>query len=669
MNISSGAVQAVLPPPALALEWGEGHARALSPQVVSFPTALECLIRRSRSASASVRRVSDPASPPGTLPAQKNTRCLRKEAGGALARKRALVRGAPYQPSAAAPPVPRHCPAAAPARPSPFPSVDSALGAAMQQVLDNLTELPSSTGAEEIDLIFLKGIMENPIVKSLAKAHERLEDSKLEAVSDNNLELVNEILEDITPLINVDENAAELVGILKEPHFQSLLEAHDIVASKCYDSPPSSPEMNNSVNNQLLPVDAIRILGIHKRAGEPLGVTFRVENNDLVIARILHGGMIDRQGLLHVGDIIKEVNGHEVGNNPKELQELLKNISGSVTLKILPSYRDTITPQQVFVKCHFDYNPYNDNLIPCKEAGLKFSKGEILQIVNREDPNWWQASHVKEGGSAGLIPSQFLEEKRKAFVRRDWDNSGPFCGTISSKKKKKMMYLTTRNAEFDRHEIQIYEEVAKMPPFQRKTLVLIGAQGVGRRSLKNRFIVLNPTRFGTTVPFTSRKPREDEKDGQAYKFVSRSEMEADIKAGKYLEHGEYEGNLYGTKIDSILEVVQTGRTCILDVNPQALKVLRTSEFMPYVVFIAAPELETLRAMHKAVVDAGITTKLLTDSDLKKTVDESARIQRAYNHYFDLIIINDNLDKAFEKLQTAIEKLRMEPQWVPISWVY
>ncbi|XP_016849859.1 protein PALS2 isoform X1 [Anolis carolinensis] len=564
----------------------------------------------------------------------------------------------------------------------------------MQQVLDNLTDLPPSTGAEEIDLIFLKGIMENPIVRSLAKAHERLEDSKLEAVSDNNLELVNQILEDIRPLVNKDENIAELVGILKEPHFLSLLEAHDIVASKCYESPPSSPEMNNSsVNNQIVPVDAIRILGIHKRAGEPLGVTFRVENNDLVIARILHGGMIDRQGLLHVGDIIKEVNGHEVGNNPKELQELLKSISGSVTLKILPSYRDNIIPQQislqqdelhslasssylstefvykVYVKCHFDYNPYNDNLIPCKEAGLKFAKGEILQIVNREDSNWWQASHVKEGGSAGLIPSQFLEEKRKAFVRRDWDNSGPFCGTISSKKKKKMMYLTTRNAEFDRHEIQIYEEVAKMPPFQRKTLVLIGAQGVGRRSLKNRFIVLNPTKFGTTVPFTSRKPRDDEKDGQAYRFVSRVEMETDIKAGRYLEHGEYEGNLYGTKIDSILEVVQTGRTCILDVNPQALKILRTSEFMPYVVFIAAPELETLRAMHKAVVDAGITTKLLTDTDLKKTVDESARIQRAYSHYFDLVIVNDNLDKAFEKLQTATEKLRTEPQWVPISWVY
>ncbi|KAG8443003.1 hypothetical protein GDO86_011717 [Hymenochirus boettgeri] len=540
----------------------------------------------------------------------------------------------------------------------------------MQQVLDNLTGLPCSTGAEEIDIIFLKGIMEDPIVRSLAKAHERLEDSKLEAVSENNIDLLNEIIEEISPLVEEDKNVQELVGILKEPHFQSLLEAHDLVASKCYDSPPSSPEVtNSSTHNQMAPVDAIRMVGIHKRAGEPLGVTFKVENNNLVIARILHGGMIDRQGLLHVGDIIKEINGHEVGNNPKELQELLRSISGSVTLKILPSYKDTINPQQVFVKCHFDYSPFNDNLIPCKEAGLKFAKGEILHIVNREDPNWWQASHVKEGGSAGLIPSQFLEEKRKAFVRRDWDGTGQFCGTITSKKKKKMMYLTTRNAEFDRHEIQIYEEVARMPPFQRKTLVLIGAQGVGRRSLKNRLIVLNPTLFGTTVPFTSRKPREDEKDGHAYRFVSRGEMEADVKDGRFLEHGEYEGNLYGTKIDSIHEVVMAGRTCILDVNPQALKVLRTAEFMPYVVFIAAPELDTLRAMHKAVVDAGITTKLLTDSDLKKTVDESARIMRAYNHYFDLTIVNDNLDKAFEKLQVAVEKLRTEQQWVPISWVY
>ncbi len=58
-----------------------------------------------------------------------------------------------------------------------------------------------------------------------------------------------------------------------------------------------------------------------------------------------------------------------------------------------------------------------------------------------------------------------------------------------------------------------------------------------------------------------------------------------------------------------------------------------------------------------------------DVDLKKTVDESARILRTYRHYFDLIIVNDNLDGAFEKLQSAVDQLCTEPQWVPVSWVY
>lgn len=45
-------------------------------------------------------------------------------------------------------------------------------------------------------------------------------------------------------------------------------------------------------------------------------------------------------------------------------------------------------------------------------------------------------------------------------------------------------------------------------------------------------------------------------------------MEADVKNGRYLEHGEYESNLYGIKIDSIQEVIEAGRVCILDPNPQ-----------------------------------------------------------------------------------------------------
>ncbi|EPQ13593.1 MAGUK p55 subfamily member 2 [Myotis brandtii] len=566
----------------------------------------------------------------------------------------------------------------------------------MQQVLDNLGSLPNATGAAELDLIFLRGIMESPIVRSLAKAHERLEETKLEAVRDNNLELVQEILRDLAQLAEQSSTAAELARILQEPHFQSLLETHDSVASKTYETPPPSPGLDPTFSNQPVPPDAVRMVGIRKTAGEHLGVTFRVEGGELVIARILHGGMVAQQGLLHVGDIIKEVNGQPVGSDPRALQELLRSASGSVILKILPSYQEPHLPRQVFVKCHFDYDPARDSLIPCKEAGLRFNAGDLLQIVNQDDANWWQACHV-EGGSAGLIPSQLLEEKRKAFVKRDleltpnsgiapsstlgsdcipaWPHSpislwpGTLCGSLSGKKKKRMMYLTTKNAEFDRHELLIYEEVARMPPFRRKTLVLIGAQGVGRRSLKNKLIMWDPDRYGTTVPYTSRRPKDSEREGQGYSFVSRAEMEADIRAGRYLEHGEYEGNLYGTRIDSIRGVVAAGKVCVLDVNPQAVKVLRTAEFVPYVVFIEAPDYETLRAMNRAALESGVSTKQLTEADLRRTVEESSRIQRGYGHYFDLSLVNCNLERTFRELQAAMEKLRTEPQWVPVSWVY
>ncbi|XP_063072631.1 MAGUK p55 subfamily member 2b isoform X2 [Engraulis encrasicolus] len=542
-----------------------------------------------------------------------------------------------------------------------MPVASSSSDSAMHQVLDTLSDSTSSTTANDLDLIFLKGIMESPV------AHERYEEPKLEAVRENNMELLQDILRDLTPLTNRSKAADELARILKEPHFQSLLETHDSVASKTYETPPPSPcaFMDPAMINQPVPPDAVRMVGIRKVSGEHLGVTFRVEGGELVIARILHGGMIDQQGLLHVGDIIKEVNGREVGSEPRVLQDMLKEATGSVVLKILPSYQEPHTPRQAFVKCHFDYDPAHDNLIPCKEAGLKFSSGDVLQIFNQEDLNWWQACHLN-GGSAGLIPSQVLEEKRKAFVKRDLELNTSGMG---GKKKKKMMYLTTKNAEFDRHELRIYEEVAKVPPFRRKTLVLIGAQGVGRRSLKNKLLVSDAQRYATTTPYTSRKPKVGEKDGQMYLFMSRSEMETDIKCARFLEHGEYDNNLYGTKINSIHEVIDSGKICILDVNPQALKVLRTSEFLPYVVFIESPDFEVLKAMNRSAIESGVVTKQLTDSELKRTVDESERIKSAYGHYFDFTIVNDNLEGAYRGLRGALERLTSEYQWVPVSWVF
>lgn len=94
-------------------------------------------------------------------------------------------------------------------------------------------------------------------------------------------------------------------------------------------------------------------------------------------------------------------------------------------------------------------------------------------------------------------------------------------------------------------------------------------------------------------------------------------MMADIAANEYLEYGAllftlsrnpgkhhaillrinvsgtHEDAMYGTKLETIRKIHQDGRMAILDVEPQALKVLRTAEFAPYVVFIAAPILQNL----------------------------------------------------------------------------
>lgn len=58
------------------------------------------------------------------------------------------------------------------------------------------------------------------VVYHFPQAHERLEDVKLEAVRNNNVELVSEILSDISGLAEHNDSAAELSKILKEPHFQ-----------------------------------------------------------------------------------------------------------------------------------------------------------------------------------------------------------------------------------------------------------------------------------------------------------------------------------------------------------------------------------------------------------------------------------------------------------------
>ena len=74
-------------------------------------------------------------------------------------------------------------------------------------------------------------------------------------------------------------------------------------------------------------------------------------------------------------------------------------------------------------------------------------------------------------------------------------------------------------------------------------------------------------------------------------------MMRDIASNEYLEYGTHDDAMYGTKLETIRNINRQGLMAILDVEPQALKVLRTAEFAPYVVFIAAPDLSQIKGVN------------------------------------------------------------------------
>lgn len=114
--------------------------------------------------------------------------------------------------------------------------------------------------------------------------------------------------------------------------------------------------------------------------------------------------------------------------------------------------------------------------------------------------------------------------------------------------------------------------------------------------------------FCVLLTDTSRPKKDSEINGQDYHFISRAQFEADIVNRKFVEHGEYEKAYYGTTLDAIRAVVSAGKFCVLNLHPQSLKILKDSNLMPFVVFVAPPSLEKLRAKKR---DKGETVKVVT----------------------------------------------------------
>uniref|UniRef100_A0A674NRK3 Peripheral plasma membrane protein CASK n=1 Tax=Takifugu rubripes TaxID=31033 RepID=A0A674NRK3_TAKRU len=564
---------------------------------------------------------------------------------------------------------------------------------AVSQVLDSLEEIHALTDCSEKDMDFLHSVFQDQHLHTLLDLYDKINTRSSPQIRNPPSDGVQRAKEVLETIACYPENmeAKELRRILTQPHFMALLQTHDVVAHEVYSDealrvtpPPTSPYLNgdspDSTNGDmdLENVTRVRLVQFQKNTDEPMGITLKMNDlNHCIVARIMHGGMIHRQGTLHVGDEIREINGISVANQTVEqLQKMLREMRGSITFKIVPSYRSqsmscekespdlsgqspanghaSVTSSiLIYVRAQFEYDPAKDDLIPCKEAGIRFRVGDIIQIISKDDHNWWQGKlENTKNGTAGLIPSPELQEWRVACIamEKTKQEQQASCTWFGKKKKQyKDKYLAKHNAD-----LVTYEEVVKLPSFKRKTLVLLGAHGVGRRHIKNTLIAKHPDRFAYPIPHTTRPPKKDEENGKNYYFVSHDQMMQDISNNDYLEYGSHEDAMYGTRLETIRQIHAQGMISILDVEPQALKILRTAEFAPYVVFIAAPT---------------ITPGMTEDESLQRLQKESEMLQRTYAHYFDQTIINNEIDDTIRLLEEAVDLVSTTPQWVPVSWVY
>lgn len=577
----------------------------------------------------------------------------------------------------------------------------------LTRMLGSMTKLLGKNLARSTDLLFLKTLTgSNSVIRQPPKVTSEQEaPPSYLPVTHDSLRLIEQAKTICEQRIYLDE-AKELFSLISSKWLQAVLEIHDEVAAQIQNycegveyidgvssieeddedddlksrlsSLPEDKDGETKVEEEEeeVKVDTFRVIGVRRKAGQCLGLTVRLEGIRIKVARILIDSVIDRQGLLQTGDIILQANGKDV-KNPEELQKAIEESGEFIVFKIMPNPEESPTTEteptkfgkdKFFVRAMFDYNPGSDNLLPCQDIGLPFRHGDIMEIVNWSDPSWWQARKVNSKERPGLVPSQDLEERRQCFVKNGFVAPTTCCGTTGRREKRKYEYHVRKNLDFDKAELMLYEAVEKMPPFSRKTLVLVSPQGLPKQSLIHKLVDSNPDMYGTTVPLTSRPMGDYEIDGESCWFVDHERMLDGLENNEFLDVGEHDNYLFGTTLESVRGVMSENKLCVLDVRPEALKLLHNStEFLPFVIYLNPPPPDD----YKALIYNGRASQNieLADSRAKRMAEESEQIKREFQKYFDLEFDYEDPESTLEKILGSLQKLMSETQWVPRNWVY
>ena len=182
-----------------------------------------------------------------------------------------------------------------------------------------------------------------------------------------------------------------------------------------------------------------------------------------------------------------------------------------------------------------------------------------------------------------------------------------------------------------------------------RIVVLSAPSGGGKttiaKALRERF----PDRFGFSVSATTRKPRAGEQHAVDYYFWDRKRFEKGLKAGEFLEHAEYAGELYGTLRDEVEKVLKSGRHVVLDIEVEGARHVRTHYAPPRSVSIFILPTEP-----RVLIERLLARKSESADQLKRRIDR-AKYELQQATQFDRWVRNDVLDDAVHEVVKALDE--------------